>query len=394
MKAAKKSDWKTLALPGKRTTIRLNHFFTAEEMQRICRGVVPEQMEDKWFIYWKADSLYFHRSWTGVCVYVVRFNTQKDGWTMSAADVNRDAKQYSEVSDETDREMVSYLIDVLLLRQGAVFPSSEPSAEKSALMNWSQVGRAMLSQYAADENLDPQGLPPAVEMPHQGVSKVESMSTFVTDPSFEVRLRRAISVAWNVFARKVGGGLIPINKEASMQLQYAYILRQLLPLTLHHAGEHAELELETGVVTKKGTNNIDVLLRASSASGEVRIAIEMKCYRKIAFSGRSRGAHDIFMKDVYEDLYILEEYVALGHASRGVALVMNDLERFVNPKVKSGKCWAYDISHGHVFPGGKLSTPIGGKVIAVDLKQSYAFHWEKFGAIWFSEIEGAHRSSN
>lgn len=215
------------------------------------------------------------------------------------------------------------------------------------------------------------------------------MSEFVTSDSFEVRLRRAISVAWHVFARKVGGGLIPINKEASMQLQYAYVLKQLLPLTLHHIGEGVELELETGVKTSSGTNNIDVLLRATSPYGDIRIAIEMKCYRTIAASGGTRGAHDIFMKDVYEDISILEEYIDLGHASRGVALVMNDLPRFVNPKVKKGKCWAYDISDGHTFPGGQISVPVGGKDILVNLKKSYTFNWAQFGSIWFAEIEGA-----
>lgn len=215
------------------------------------------------------------------------------------------------------------------------------------------------------------------------------MSEFVTSDSFDVRLRQAISVAWHVFARKVGGGLIPINKEASMQLQFAYILKQLLPLTLHHEGETAELELETGVKTSAGSNNIDILLRGRSASEEIRIAIEMKCYRALAASGGTRGAHDIFMKDVYEDLAILEEYITLRHASRGVALVMNDLERFVNPKVKRGKCWAYDISDGHTYPGGQISVPVGGKNVLVNLQRSYTFNWERFGSIWFSEIEGA-----
>ena len=214
------------------------------------------------------------------------------------------------------------------------------------------------------------------------------MSEFVTESAFEVRLRKVISAAWSVFARKVGGGLIPINKEASMQLQYAYILKQLLPLTLHHDGESAELELETGVKTNSGSNNIDILLRAASSTTETRIAIEMKCYRTLAASGGTRGAHDIFMKDVYDDLHILEEYVALGHASRGVALVMNDMERFVNPRVKNGKCWAYDISHGHTFPGDQITVPVGGKAVNINLQNTYTFNWSKFGEFWFSEIEG------
>lgn len=214
------------------------------------------------------------------------------------------------------------------------------------------------------------------------------MSAFVTEQNFEVRLRQAVSLAWQIFSRKVGGGLIPINKEASMQLQYAYVLKQLLPLMLQHKGESADLELETGLKTRRGMNNVDVLVRGESAAGIVQIAIEMKCYRTFAASGGTRGAHDIFMKDVYEDLAVLEDYALLGHASRGVALVMNDLERFVNPKVKGGKCWAYDISDGYTFPGGRITVPIGGKDIAVELQKSYTFTWEKFGSMWFSEIEG------
>lgn len=214
------------------------------------------------------------------------------------------------------------------------------------------------------------------------------MSEFVTSHSFETRLREAISVAWKVFSRKVGGDLIAINKEASMQLQYAYVLKQLLPLTLHHKDETADLALEMGVKTRSGSNNIDILLQGSSGTEEIKIAIEMKCYRMLAASGGMRGAHDIFMKDVYEDLAILEEYVSLGRASRGVALVMNDLERLVNPRVKSGKCWAYDISDGNTYPGGQIAVPIGGKYVFIDLQKSYTFRWKKFGAIWFTEIEG------
>lgn len=215
------------------------------------------------------------------------------------------------------------------------------------------------------------------------------MKDFVTESRFENRLRLAISAAWHVFTQKVGNGLIPINKEASMQLQYAYILKQMLPLTLQQKGESADLELETAVKTTSGANNIDILLRASSPRKKIAIAIEMKCYRTIAASGGTRGAHDIFMKDVYEDLHVLEEYVTQGHASQGVALVMNDLERFVNPKVKNGKCWAYDISQGHTFAGGQISIPIGGKDVHVELKKHYTFNWTRSGDIWFMELEGS-----
>lgn len=59
--------------------------------------------------------------------------------------------------------------------------------------------------------------------------------------NFSERMRAAISLGWVMFSRKVGNGLIPINKEASMQLQYAYVLQQLLPLITFHDDENFEI---------------------------------------------------------------------------------------------------------------------------------------------------------
>lgn len=214
---------------------------------------------------------------------------------------------------------------------------------------------------------------------------------FISSPSFRIRLRKAVSVAWEIFGRKVGGGLIPVNKEASMQLQYAYVLKQLLPMILMHPSEKVEVELETGVRLKgvSSRNNIDILVKGDSDKGEFKIAIELKCYRNIASSTKDRGATNNFMRDMYVDLDVLERYVEQGIADAGVALVMNDLHRLVRPKTKTGWCWtAHDISHGFVFPGGKIPYTTSGPY-DVDLKKRYEFQWSEYGDIWFAELEGA-----
>lgn len=173
-----------------------------------------------------------------------------------------------------------------------------------------------------------------------------------------------------------------------MQLQYAYVLRQLLPLACHRPEDRADLELETGVVTNIGRNNIDILLRGNDGHKDIRIAIEMKCYRVIAASGGVRGAQNIFMRDVYEDLAVLESYMSASVASYGVALVMTDHRHFVSPNKKSGTCWAYDVSNGHTYPGGTITTPIAGKQVNITLKRSYSFDWQQYGSFWFLELEG------
>ena len=173
-----------------------------------------------------------------------------------------------------------------------------------------------------------------------------------------------------------------------MQLQYSYIFQQIAPLICFSKNESVTVELEKTVVLQRGTKEIDLLIIGKKGTETYKIAIEMKCYRDIASSGGKRGASDIFMKDVYEDLQLLEQYCQHNHAHKGVSLVMTDLERFVSPKRKSGKCWAYDISNGSHFTGIHLNTRIGGKPVDIMLSKKYIFSWNKYGNFWFMELEG------
>jgi len=202
------------------------------------------------------------------------------------------------------------------------------------------------------------------------------------------RMLAAVRESWLIFSRKVGGGLITINKEASMQLQFSYILQQLAPLITFHKDESLYVELETGVNVDGSSREIDLMFSGRWSGGEHKIAIEMKCYRTIAASGGKRGATDIFMKDVYFDLHLLERYVELNIANQGISLVMNDMERLVNPSKKGAKCWRYDTSHGATFGDEIFNTPIGGKEIDFWLGKQYKLTWQKYGDFWFMEVEG------
>ena len=77
-------------------------------------------MEDRWFIYWHDEALYFHRSWTGFCNYIVCFTAEGEAWRMVRAEVNRDPAQYQQTDDDQDAELISELIDLLLLERYTV----------------------------------------------------------------------------------------------------------------------------------------------------------------------------------------------------------------------------------------------------------------------------------
>ena len=113
-KIVKQSDWRNAPLPEKRTIIHLDRAYSSEEMEIIRKGVLPEEMEDRWFVYWQNDRLYFHRSWTGFCIFVVHFKPENDCYRIADVDVNRDEEQYNSLGDEEDKESILQLFDDIL----------------------------------------------------------------------------------------------------------------------------------------------------------------------------------------------------------------------------------------------------------------------------------------
>jgi O-acetyl-ADP-ribose deacetylase (regulator of RNase III) len=130
---ATRDSWKTLPLPEGRARIAFERDLDAADHRRVAAGIVPQQMEDKWFIYLEDDWLFFHRSWTGVCVYAVRLRRVGPGSTVDEAWANRDSTQYSKADDAYDVEMLGFLIDRLLLGRMTAFPIAGENRSDSIL---------------------------------------------------------------------------------------------------------------------------------------------------------------------------------------------------------------------------------------------------------------------
>ena len=202
------------------------------------------------------------------------------------------------------------------------------------------------------------------------------------------RVKGIVDICWDSFSAKVGCGLITINKEASMQLQFAYLVKNTLDLSVYNEDETVELELETAIPVDGRLRECDIVIQITKGNIEVFLPIEMKCYKEFASSGGKRGASDIFMKDVYHDLELLEKYKTQEKYISGIELVMSDLERLVFPKTKRGKKWDYDISQGKTISNGiNLTTPIGGYETNINLKGSYAFNWHQVNNFYFLKLE-------
>jgi len=99
-------EWDKKPMPKEQETLTFKRAFTAEQMKVLRRGHVPEAMEDKWFWYMQGNKLYAHRSWTGICIYIVEFCPGN----VLRVRVNRNPKQYYCTSDEEDLQTVNKLL--------------------------------------------------------------------------------------------------------------------------------------------------------------------------------------------------------------------------------------------------------------------------------------------
>jgi hypothetical protein len=116
MKIAKREDWQTQPMPAVSAPISVEKFHAQDEFDRLIAGVIPEAMEDKWFVFYESPWLYLHRSWTGFCVFKVRFESVAGGMAIAEVLVNRDPYQYSETEREHDITMLKTLLDSCISR--------------------------------------------------------------------------------------------------------------------------------------------------------------------------------------------------------------------------------------------------------------------------------------
>jgi len=118
---ATRDTWKALPA-GPMASFTYGATFSDAEYDAIRRGLIPHEMEDKWFIFWEADTLYIHRSWTGACIYQIAFRVSPSGVEVAQAAVAAGSEHYRRRSDVEEAALVDFLIRGLLLHQTVPFP--------------------------------------------------------------------------------------------------------------------------------------------------------------------------------------------------------------------------------------------------------------------------------
>lgn len=107
---ATRDSWQTTPMSSSRVELPIVLRLTLDEFERVKRGNIPEEMEDKWFVFQEDGWVYFHRSWTGYCIYQLRFEQEGDEAVVREAWVTRDPEHYRNDDIAEDEQLLRSLL--------------------------------------------------------------------------------------------------------------------------------------------------------------------------------------------------------------------------------------------------------------------------------------------
>ena len=118
--------------------------YAAEEFDVLRGGLRSLEMEDKWDVVFDDPWLLLYRSWTGFCIYGLRFSASEAGVSVVESWVSRDLSQYGGTSVEHDRAVARFILDGLMLHKPVELP--DPPGQRlegleKAVFEHSAVGR-------------------------------------------------------------------------------------------------------------------------------------------------------------------------------------------------------------------------------------------------------------
>jgi hypothetical protein len=131
----------TISMPANKVKLDFHRQFSEQEFERISCGLNPIDLDEKWFIFQEHQSICFHQSWTGECLYVLHMKKGENYIFVKEAWMNPELK-----FDNTYAiRFLEYLIDRLLLSKAVSFPFPEHIVDpmERAFFRYGKVGSSL-----------------------------------------------------------------------------------------------------------------------------------------------------------------------------------------------------------------------------------------------------------
>lgn len=116
---AKRDSWTSIPMSEQRVKFDFQNEFGPMEMEIIKVGRIPDEMDERWFVFFESNWIYFHRSWTGYCVFQVKLEpTGNEKWRVTEAWSTTDPKHYRsrdvKKNNEVLRRVFGYSLGILI----------------------------------------------------------------------------------------------------------------------------------------------------------------------------------------------------------------------------------------------------------------------------------------
>jgi len=144
---ATRSTWQNIPI-DQPLRIGVNLHFTEKQYSRLKMGLIPHQMEDKWFIFFEDDWLYFHRSWTGHEIYRANIIKENQGYAIREFWAERNTDKYSNKDAAVDIESFSFIIGRGLLGYDVanIYIARNLQSDEDHLKGWGDFGNLLYSR--------------------------------------------------------------------------------------------------------------------------------------------------------------------------------------------------------------------------------------------------------
>lgn len=190
------------------------------------------------------------------------------------------------------------------------------------------------------------------------------------------RINQIEKIAFERLCGKVTGKRIDVANEASLQLQFASILKTLGELYEETHNERFNIELEKNVTLLDGDSvesrkRVDIWFSLEDKKGDEQqaCAIELKFFKR----ANQREPNNRY--DVFQALHDLERYGKF--ADTGYLLVATDHPHYINQEEYSEDTRDFDFRDGSKYKEGtelvyRTKNPYGPPI---SLRNNYCFNW-------------------
>lgn len=192
--------------------------------------------------------------------------------------------------------------------------------------------------------------------------------------SLPKRMEQIISVSYDILCNKIANGSIIVQNEASLQMQFGVILKQVGQLYEFSDQDHFKIELETprdieaSTKSNRGQARSDISLRLFNDSDSIGAEIELKYFKY----DKTQEAVTDNRFSVLMDLENLELYKKREPRLMCYEFVYTDNKNYANPSTTSGIKLAPCITQSYTY---------GRKTI--NLNACYEAEWTAYGEHYF-----------